>query len=224
MWSQYSPSQKFGFLGVIVVLLVACGYGGKQYLGGSPKLTFQSSPSPVPPVTTPSVGEDTAPTPREVIVHVAGAVNKPGVLHLSPNDRVDDAIRAAGGAGKDADLEEINLAAKLVDGSQVYIPHKGVATDAGAQQTVGYEGGATAASSYSSASAKSHAKASGGVVNLNTATKEELDTLPGVGPATADKIIRYRLDHGGFGSVEELLSVKGIGPKKLAEIRKHVRL
>jgi competence protein ComEA len=141
-------------------------------------------------------------------VHVAGAVHRPGVYRLRAGARVVDAVRRAGGARRGADLSAINLAQKLEDGRQVLVmkraPGGAVAAGPGVP---GLPGTAPAPP-----------------VDLNTATLEQLDTLDGVGPATAQKILEYRQEHGGFGSVEELGQVSGIGPKRLAALRDHVRV
>jgi competence protein ComEA len=144
------------------------------------------------------------------LVHVAGAVRSPGVYRLRDGERVKDAIRRAGGAGQRADLNAINLAAKVADGQQVVVPRRGAA-------------GASAA-----VSATQGAGGAGGVaqapVSLNTATAEQLDTLDGVGPATAQKIMEWRKQHGGFRSIDDLSEVPGIGPKRLAALRPKVQL
>jgi competence protein ComEA len=141
-----------------------------------------------------------------VVVHVAGAVRAPGVYRMHAGARVDDAVRRAGGALPRADLTQGNLAAKVEDGRQILVPRRVAAGAAPA--------GGTAA-----------APAQPGVpLNLNTATLEQLDELPGVGPATAQKIIDYREEHGGFGSVEELGQVPGIGDVRLAALRDQVRV
>jgi competence protein ComEA len=143
---------------------------------------------------------------RLIFVHVAGQVRRPGLYQLADGSRVDDAVRAAGGAEKNADLDSLNLASKLKDGDKVLVPAKG--------------GGAEAPAGSGPASGP--AGSSGGLVNLNTATAADLETLPGVGPSTAQKIIAYRTDHGGFRTVDDLLNVPGIGPRKLDQIRPHV--
>ena len=135
----------------------------------------------------------------EVVVHVAGAVVSPGVYRLSDGARTVDAISAAGGARSDADVARVNLAARLSDGLRVYVPMIG-------------EAAAPIVDGSSDATPQ-------GPINLNTATADQLDALPGVGPATATAIIAYRRDHGPFGSVDALLEVPGIGPSKLAQIR-----
>ena len=134
----------------------------------------------------------------EVVVHVAGAVVSPGVYRLSDGARTIDAISAAGGGRGDADLARVNLAARLSDGLRVYVPAVGEV----AEVLDGSTGGAEQ-----------------GPVNLNAATAEQLDDLPGIGPATATAILAYRRDHGPFSSIEQLLEVPGIGPSKLQQIR-----
>jgi competence protein ComEA len=137
-----------------------------------------------------------------VLVHVAGAVRRPGVYRLRAGARVDDAVGRAGGAQPRADLTQVNLAAKVEDGRQIVVPRR-------------VAGGAVG----------EPAEAQPGVpLNLNTATLEQLDELPGVGPATAQKILDYREEHGGFGSVEELGQVPGIGDVRLASLREQVRV
>ena len=141
----------------------------------------------------------------DAVVHVAGEVRHPGVYHLGAGTRVQEAVRRAGGPTRRADLNAINLAAKVEDGRQVIVPRRGpVAAPSG--------GAPTAASGAGPAVP----------VNLNTATPDELGTLDGVGPATAAKILAYRQEHGGFGSVDELDQVPGIGEKRLAALRPHV--
>ena len=139
------------------------------------------------------------------LIHVAGAVRSPGVYRLREGERIQDALRRAGGARAGADLNAINLAAKVADGQQVVVPRRGAA----AATAVG-------------------AAAPGGPaqppVSLNTATAEQLDTLDGVGPATASKILDWRRQHGGFRSIDDLGEIPGIGPKRLAALRGKVQL
>jgi competence protein ComEA len=140
---------------------------------------------------------------RKLLVHVVGAVRSPGLFRLDEGSRVDDAITAAGGPKPKAALELVNLASPVADGQQVVVPARGA--------------GGTAAGTASSPAPASR-------VHLNTATLEELDTLPGIGPVTAQAILDYRTEHGAFSSVEELDAVSGIGPATLAELKELVDL
>jgi competence protein ComEA len=140
-----------------------------------------------------------------LLVHVAGAVAHPGVQRLSSGARVGDAIAAAGGALADADTDAINLAAKVGDGDRVYVPRRGEIVPPAATGGLATSGPPA-------------------VLDLNAATADQLDALPGIGPATAQAIVQYRTEHGRFRSVDGLLSVRGIGPSKLAAIRSRLRV
>ncbi len=142
---------------------------------------------------------------QRLTVHVAGAVRRPGVYRLRGGARVNDAVRRAGGPTAAADLTQVNLAAELQDGRQVLLPAR----------TTGQGGAGGAAGSPS---------APGVPLNLNTATPEQLDELEGIGPATAKQIVEFRTAKGGFGSVDELADVPGIGDKRLATLREQVRV
>lgn len=142
-----------------------------------------------------------------VVVHVTGAVRRPGLVELAGGSRVDDAVAAAGGATRRADLASVNLARLLVDGEQIVVLRKGAPAVAGA----------AAPSTGSSA-------APGQPVDLNTATIEQLDGLPGVGPVLAQRIIDWRTAHGRFSSVDALTDVSGIGERTLADLRPLVRV
>lgn len=183
------------------------------------------------PATVPAAGV-TAPAPGTAIrldradggrmtVHVAGAVRRPGVYRLPAGARVDDALRRAGGASAGADLTAVNLAARLEDGRQVLVPVRAVAGAAGGGAAVG-GGAGGAAGGGGGAGAGAGGGGGGGApaapINLNTATLEQLDTLDGVGPGIAQRILDYRRQHGGFRRVEELGEVPGIGAKRLATL------
>jgi len=142
-----------------------------------------------------------------LVVHVAGAVRDPGVYRLAAGARVDDAVARAGGATGRADLGGLNLAAELEDGRQVLVPER---VRGGGPATVA--GGAAPE------------PAPGQPLNINTATLEQLDGLSGIGPLTAQKILDHREELGGFGSVEELGEIPGIGDKRLATLREEVTL
>lgn len=155
--------------------------------------------------TEAAVTSSTTTVVAELVVHAAGAVNQPGVYRLTATARVVDLIERAGGPIKEAELDALNLAAPLTDGQRVYVPREGEVVS-GPLDVGGSSGEA------------------GLVLDLNTATAEQLDTLPGVGPATARSILDERTQKGRFGSVEDLLDVRGIGEAKLAEIRPLVRV
>src|SRR6476659_6037303 len=161
---------------------------GRFVLGAG--TTTTAAPLPPPPAM---VGVTGLPSSR--VVDVVGAVRRPGLYRLAHGSRIADAVTRAGGATSKADLAQVNLAAPLADGEQVVVPKR-------------LPGGAAGASATSSG-------ASGGPVQLSTATLEQLDSLPGVGPVTAQKILDYRQKHGAFRSVDELDAVPGIGPKRL---------
>ncbi len=169
----------------------------------------------------------TLPTPLTVRVHVAGAVVHPGVYTVSSSARVVDAVRAAGGATSRADLERINLAQTIVDTEQVFVPSRSsrttkvtVAPRLRPSRTTIPVVASTVPASVPSAT--SSVATTAPLINLNSATAAQLDTLPGVGPSTAKAIISYRNRKGPFGKVEDLLNVPGIGPAKVAAIRDQV--
>jgi len=165
----------------------------------SPAVGSVPTPAGAPPAT------DETPT-GTVVVDVAGKVRHPGVATLPAGSRVVDAIRKAGGARPGVDLSPLNLARVLVDGEQILVgiaPAPGVAA---------------------SASSQPGASSDGALVNLNSATLEQLDSLPGVGPVTAQKILDWRSAHGAFTSIDELLEVDGIGDKTLADMAPHLTL
>jgi competence protein ComEA len=160
------------------------------------RMFLRPSHASVPPPLRPRPAA--APSkPARLYVDVVGAVRRPGLYRVRSGARVVDGMARAGGATRKADLQLVNLAALVADGEQVVVPQRG-------------SGGATAATGGSVPS---------GPVHLNSATLEQLDALPGVGPVTAQKIIDYRTQHGGFGSVDELDAVPGIGPARLADLR-----
>ncbi len=144
------------------------------------------------------------PVARQVTVHVVGAVANPGLYQLDEGSRIDDAIRKAGGATPKAELALVNLASPVADGQQVLVPKEGEVAVAGSGP--GAEAG------------------TGQRVHLNSATLEQLDSLPGVGPVTAQGILDYRTEHGAFQSVDELDAVPGIGPARLERLTELVDL
>ena len=163
-------------------------------LGG--KLLAHRATSGVPPIPT-AARTTAAPTAAALVIDVVGAVRRPGLYHLRHGARVADAVARAGGVTRKAQLDAVNLAAPVADGEQVVVPVRGAATPGAAA------GGGAAA----------------GPVHLSTATLEQLDGLPGIGPVTAQKILSYRQQHGAFGSVAELDAVPGIGPARLEQLK-----
>ena len=149
-------------------------------------------------------------TPNSMItVYVSGEVNKPGLIQIDSNARISDAITACGNFTPLADKNAINLAQKLSDGTHIQVP------------TIKNSANTTSSTNNSSNSPNDK---SNDLVNINTATKEELDTLPGVGPATAEKILNYRQEHGNFQSIEDLKNVKGIGEAKFNKLQDKISI
>lgn len=191
---------------VVVGIIVLTGvlWGGYSLL--------QARTTPVAAAAQPTVEVSAAaptpsPTPTaQILVHVLGEVRRPGVVRLPEGARVQDALAAAGGLTGRAKAGDLNLAAPVADGAQLLIGRKG------SQLRAAGGGGAGGAAS------------STGKIDLNAATAEQLDTLPGVGPVTAQKILAWRAAHGRFRTVAELQEVDGIGPKSYAEIAPHVRV
>jgi competence protein ComEA len=143
---------------------------------------------------------DTPSAPGRVIVYISGAVKAPDVYELPADARVKDLVLAAGGLAQDADTERINLAERLKDSAHVHVPRQGEAIDDAAT------------------AADTSATASGGPLDLNTASASDLDGLPGIGQSIAERIIEYRTSNGAFTSVEDLQKVKGIGAALFAKI------
>jgi competence protein ComEA len=183
-------------------LLIAAGCLMALFFAGSKLLTHpQSDAGLAPPAVPPS---ETVTAAAPVVVDVVGAVRRPGLYRLAQGTRIADAVARAGGATPKADLALINLAAPLADGEQVVVPRRGGAAP-----------GAVGAASVPGAAGAP----GGGPVHLSTATLEQLDSLPGIGPVTAQKILDYRQKHGAFTSVDELDAVPGIGPARLDQLQ-----
>lgn len=178
-----------------------------------------AAPTPVAPVSaaSPTPGPTPTPTPEPLRVHVLGAVAHPGVVLLPPGARVEDAIEAAGGLTSDARPGELNLAAPVTDGAQVLIGD--ARHPAGEVRSPGGGSGAGAAAGTGGAGAEGV-----GRLDLNGATLEQLDALPGVGPVTARAILDWRERHQRFSRVEELLEIDGIGAKTFQRLEPHVRV
>lgn len=184
------PFDRRRVLAVGVVALLVLVVAGKVLLR-------PARPAVPPPVRIAAPVAHASATPR-LFVNVVGAVRRPGLYRLKDGSRVADAVIRAGGPTPKAQIELLNLAARIADGEQIVVPRRGLANPSAAAS-----GGAVAA----------------GPVHLNSATLEQLDGLPGVGPVTAQKILDYRQQHGAFGSVDELDAIVGIGPARLEQLR-----
>lgn len=148
-------------------------------------------------------------------VHVTGAVRKPGVYELADGSRVVDAVRRAGGVTRRANAQGVNQAAELRDGQQVVVPDRG----APAGGASGAAGAATGGGAAPGGNGGTTAAGAAAPIDLNTATLDQLQQLDGVGPTTAEKIVRLREERGGIGAVDDLAEIPGIGPKKLDALR-----
>lgn len=197
-------------VGAAIVLLIVAGViavlvsAGAQR--GSTVAVAAASGLPRSTLSTGAPSASAPTTPGAVLVHVTGAVRKPGLVSLSTGARVVDAVAAAGGLTEDADPARINLARPVTDGEQLAVPRVGEAAPAAAPGTAGdAAGGGTAVGAAPGAA--------GAVVNLNTASQAELETLPRIGPALAQRILDYRQSNGRFAQPTDLLKVSGIGQK-----------
>jgi competence protein ComEA len=157
-----------------------------------------------------------------LLVHVVGQVRRPSVVRLSPGARVLNAVQAAGGATSKADLSRLNLARPVADGEQIVVPKQGESIPVGGAQGAGATG--VGGAGLGSAGQGTTSTASGGLVDLNTADASALDSLPGVGPVLAQRILDWRTQHGRFSSVDEIGEVSGIGDKLLAQIGPKVKV
>jgi len=192
---ELSRSQiaVYGGLAALLLLLGARAIRAEGNSPSSPSASFSSSPGGSLDVHTGAGGD--------VVVDVTGAISRPGVYRLPAGARVTDAVERAGGATGSAMLEAINLAARLADGQQVVVPKKGPA-GAGAVAVGGAGAGAEE-----------------GPISLGTATVEQLDTIDGIGPVTAQEIVDFREAHGGLSSIDQLDQISGIGPATMEALR-----
>jgi competence protein ComEA len=188
----------------LVIVVVASLLGaGFWYMRSLPRPVDIVAPADaVSPVVSPVAGltGSASPSPASIIVDVAGWVRRPGVYEFEAGERVIDAVNRAGGARNGADLTSLNLAAPLVDGTQIVIPRPGATAPGSSTSDAGAAGGTT-------------------LININTASETDLEALPGVGPVTAAAIIDYRTQNGPFSAVDDLIDVTGIGPSTLEQIR-----
>ena len=179
---------------LVTISLLAIGFACLLFATTRGSAIAQETPKPLLSLS---------PVKQTILVHVAGKVEKPDVYPLLQGSRVADAIKAAGGAKKGVDLSDINLARILIDGEQIY---------------VGY------VAAVDRSTPKKSVKKYSGIVNINRATKAEFDSLVGIGPVIAGKIVTYRNQNGSFMAIEDLLKVSGIGAKTLERIRPRLTL
>jgi competence protein ComEA len=195
----FAVSRSTSLVGVCIALAALALLGQRLAQAGAA--------SESEPVATTLEPASSSPVRSVLVVHVVGEVRRPGLYRLREGSRIADAVHRAGGALRAADLSAVNLAAPLVDGMQVAVPARvalGPAPSASAGATG--TGGAAIAP----------------LVSLSSATLDQLDELPGVGPVTAQKIVDYRTEHGPFASVDDLDAVPGIGPTRIEQLRELV--
>ncbi len=197
---MFSDGQKRGLIWIFVAIAIA-GLAFHLYDRIAPppsglKLKVENSRA--------KVGSEANPSSKEIYVQLSGAVNNPGVYKVRKGCRLFELIKFAGGLTSDADGNAVNLARVVKDGEKIYIPRIGE----GNENRMGL-----------SHDANLSLKGGSGLINVNTASKEELEKLPGIGKVIAERIIKYRKEHGFFSAPSDLLGVKGIGKKKLEKIR-----
>ncbi|MFO7152262.1 MAG: helix-hairpin-helix domain-containing protein [Bacillota bacterium] len=200
---EFTRREKALLLALAAVSLLAVFLAYRAFFAEAPDAAFKLESGNAVPVFNES--EDLSGEVLEkarIVVHVAGAVKNPGVYELEEGSRVIDAVEAAGGYMPEADVSGINLAKKLQDEDKIYVPEQGEVPGTG----------------------DASGSSSDGRVNINTADLQELDKLPGIGPALAQRIIDYRNQHGPFKSVEELKNVSGIGEKRFEELKNLVKV
>lgn len=181
----------------------------------------ETSEVQVAPDNTPVAEVPASTTPTPIQVHVAGRVKHPGVYTVNPDARVADAIQAAGGMTSGAQPGHLNLAAPVCDGCQVWIPSRGDGAVTSPDRSAGgLPGPTTGVNSKGGAAATS--RAGSAQINLNTASQSELETIDGIGPVMAGKIMAWRQEHGQFSSIDQLREISGIGSKTFEKIKPHV--
>jgi len=189
---ELSRSQLFVYAAVAVALLLV---GARAIRGeGAPEASFATDGGEAAGTFSIEGGSG------DLVVHVAGAVRRPGVYRMPAGSRVDDAVSRAGGAAGRADLEAVNLAARLADGQQVVVPERA-------------PGGASVAA----------AGTEEGPISLGTATVEQMEEIDGIGPVTAGDIVEFRDEHGGLASIDQLNQVPGIGPATMEALRERLQ-
>ncbi|MFI9027661.1 helix-hairpin-helix domain-containing protein [Streptomyces sp. NPDC053560] len=232
LWVQLRCGTDPKALGALaVVLLIAVAFAVHHFWTARPQAVrapaAQHASVPAPSSAVSAAGVPTAAPARRIVVDIAGKVRRPGIHRLPQGARVADALRAAGGVLPGTSTRALNRARLLVDGEQIIVgarvaappgpggqPAAGAAGSAGAPAASGAAGGSSVPGGSAGAGT-----APAGPVSLNSATAEQLDTLPGVGPVLAQHIIDFRTQHGGFTSIDQLQEVNGIGDRRFADLR-----
>lgn len=207
-----------GVVGAVAVLVTVL-----TLLRDQPPAVVSAKLPPVEMVSSAAPTSDTAaPGPAApVVVSVVGLVNTPGLVTLPPGARIADALDAAGGALDGADVMGLNIARRVTDGEQIVV---GIGAPPGRPVEMGSSIVSDATATATGSASPEKPAGSGSLVDLNTATVDELDTLPGVGPVTAAAIVAWRDANGRFTSIDQLSDVDGIGPARLDKLREHVRV
>lgn len=205
LFSRLKPGVKVGLMGGVACLFALCFFAFAND-SNSMVLADQDEAQGLEEVEEEGTGET-------ISIHIDGAVVQPGVYDIEKEGeaefRVRDAVDAAQGLTEDADVSNVNLAAKIEDGQKIHIPKVG--------EVVSSSSSATSADAASNAGSSTSSQS--GLININTATEKDLETLPGIGEATAKAIVEDRTQHGSFKSIEDLMRVSGIGEKKFEKIK-----
>ncbi|WP_346100090.1 helix-hairpin-helix domain-containing protein [Streptomyces olivaceiscleroticus] len=237
LWVQLRCGTDPKALGALaVVLLIAVAYAVHHFWSARPETVrapaAHHASAPAPSGVLNATGVPAAAPARRIVVDIAGKVRHPGIHRLPQGARVADALRAAGGVLPGTSTRTLNRARLLVDGEQIVVGARpvappgpdgqaaaGAAGAPGATGTAGASGASGASGDSASGAVTGAGAAPAGPVSLNSATPEQLDTLPGVGPVLAQRIIEFRTQHGGFASVDQLQEVNGIGDRRFADLR-----
>ncbi|HLK56243.1 MAG TPA: ComEA family DNA-binding protein [Chthonomonadaceae bacterium] len=226
---KLNRSQTLGLFVILALILGVVAFTAVKN-GSAPAtsgITLHETGASAANHRTDGTSEPTSET-SEVVVHVAGAVQKPGVYHLKPEARNVDALQAAGGPTADANTNGVNLAAHVQDGAQLYIPTRselpagGMASAAPIVQGGKIGGKSVSKPSKQSGKVDKLTDPSQGLINLNTADAAQLQRIPGIGPSMAERILAYRKESGGFRSPEDLKQISGIGESKFAKMKPFV--